>query len=157
MEDIKLLEYLVEDFKRSGIEFNLELVRLGGVVEIEYNLNINKEIFKLFKNDQLRNKYLVKQKFNISDSANQNKSLFEFNIFELLSMLTGNETITKEINSQIEYISEECNYSIYSYINGNHQNEETYNEIFLDNFLEAYVIIFESENRIASIGVHWTC
>ena len=38
MEDIKLLEYLVEDFKRSGIKFNLELVRLGGVVEIEYNL-----------------------------------------------------------------------------------------------------------------------
>ena len=157
MEDINLLKCLVEDFKRSGIEFYLELVRLGGIVEIEHNLNINKEIFELFKNDHLRNKHLVKQKLSVNNSISENKTLFKFNIFELLNMLTGNKIIAKELNYQIEYISKKYNYNIYTYMNAEHQNETIYNEIFLDNFLEAYVIIFESEDRLASIAVHWSC
>ena len=72
-------------------------------------------------------------------------------------MFTGNEIITKELSYQIEHISKKYNYSVYTYINAEHQNETIYNEIFLDNFFESYVIIFESKNRIASIAVHWTC
>lgn len=152
MNGIQFFEVLVADLERSGIEFYFEIIHFGGETLIEYNYNVDRNLFEKFKNDQFRSKFIFKEM-----GSNLEELEYKGKLYDLLLTWIGNITIVKQLFYRIKIFCNENKYNIYTYVNKQVCRDNFYEEILLEKAFDSSAIIFESENRIVSISVNWIC
>ncbi|WP_055069980.1 hypothetical protein [Clostridium massiliamazoniense] len=152
MNGIQFFEVLVADLERSGIEFYFEIIHFGGETLIEYNYNVDRNLFEKFKNDQFRSKFIFKEM-----GSNLEELEYKGKLYDLLLTWIGNITIVKQLFYRIKIFCNENKYNIYTYVNKQVCRDNFYEEILLEKAFDSSAIIFESENRIVSISVNWLC
>lgn len=152
MNGIQFFEALVADLERSGIEFYFEIIHFGGETLIEYDYNVDRNLFEKFKNDQFRSKFIFKEM-----GSNLEELEYKGKLYDLLLTWIGNITIVKQLFYRIKIFCNENKYNIYTYVNKQVCRDNFFEEILLEKAFDSSAIIFESENRIVSISVNWIC
>lgn len=143
------LEYIL---KNSGYIINIcEAEQCGGTAWFESNYDIDINLFEKFKKDPEKIKDLIKEDRNLLI-----KDYKRTELYKVLNHWIGNNLIINAIFYDIKKILLNFNYNVYLYQDRLLKRDDIYSEIYDSTSLLSYVIIFESNDSVVSMGMYWS-